>query len=360
MEARLRRPLHVLTLAAAAFGALLSPGAAAGPATGEAAAEVVISDEARQHFQRGVELLEASDGPHHQQAYEAFRAAYRASPSPKILSNLGLCAMALERDGEAIESFQRYLAEVPGIDPRERAKLERDLQTLEAGVAPLQLQVQPAGATVLDERLEGDGTVATNRYGPLEGPLRIGIRAGLHRIVVELEGHEPATWQVEAKPGEPLQRTIELAKKPAVAPPPAKPEPPPPQPKPKPAPFTPPPPVPPPANGGPSTGFWVMLGVTGALGVGAGVVGGLALQRKSTYVDYQSGGSRVEAESIRDQGEALNITTDVLLGATAASAVVTVVLLLTGGDDESAARRGVTVSPAVADRRGGAVVTGTF
>ena len=62
------------------------------------------------------------------------------------------------------------------------------------------------------------------------------------------------------------------------------------------------------------------LAVTGALTVGAVVVGVLALSAHADYDTYESGGDRVDAENVRVTGEALNIVTDVLIGTAAAAA----------------------------------------
>jgi Tfp pilus assembly protein PilF len=124
------------------FGALLGA---------PALAEPVITDEARRHFGAGVALLDDRDGPRYEEAYLAFRAAYAAAPSPKILGNLGLCAMMLERDGEAIDAYERYLREVEDIEPREREQIERDLETLRATAARLTVEA-PAGTTIVDRR----------------------------------------------------------------------------------------------------------------------------------------------------------------------------------------------------------------
>jgi pimeloyl-ACP methyl ester carboxylesterase len=79
-----------------------------------------ISDEARTHFKAGVSLLQDPEGERVEEAYREFKAAYAISKSPKILGNMGFCAMRLERDGEAIEAYSQYLREVPDIDADER------------------------------------------------------------------------------------------------------------------------------------------------------------------------------------------------------------------------------------------------
>lgn len=308
--------------------------------------EVPISDRARERFKRGVELLQAEGEVDYAKAYEQFKKAYEDSPSPKILSNLGVCAMHLERDGEAIEAMERYLAEVEDIPPEERAGLQRFLHELNGRGAKLELTIEPDGAFVVDERVPDEGDPVINEYGPVKGTLELGIRAGSHRINIKRKGYEPEEWEFEIAPGEMQQRKIELVKPP----------PPPPPPKPKPKPKPPPPPPEEPSM----THVWVMVGVTAALGVGAGVVGGLALERKGAYEDYQRGGPRTEAEQVRDQGEIMNITTDILLGATVISAGVTVVLLFTSGPDEPEQAAAVSVAPCVGPGTGGLTVSGAF
>src|SRR5262245_22280826 len=99
------------------------------------AADVTITEEARAHFSAGVSFLQYPDGARYEDAYREFSAAYAASPSWKILGNLGLSAMKLERDGEAIDAFAKYLSQGgKDIDRDERAQVERDLKTLQAGV----------------------------------------------------------------------------------------------------------------------------------------------------------------------------------------------------------------------------------
>ncbi len=81
---------------------------AAPPSAAPAAAhEVEISERARGHFTAGVNLLQDPDGARYEEAYREFKAAYAESPSWKILGNLGLASMKLERDGEAIEAYQK-------------------------------------------------------------------------------------------------------------------------------------------------------------------------------------------------------------------------------------------------------------
>jgi hypothetical protein len=271
---------------------------------------VAITDAARKLFATGVALLEDPDGARHEGAYRAFKAAYAESPSPKILYNLGLTAMKLERDAEAIEAFATYLEKTPDMPPNRRTQLQRDLVTLKGTVGTLALTVKPAGASVMDERVANQGAAVVNRYGPFEDSnFELQIRAGIHKITMRLEGHVDQQIEVELTPGQKAERTIELQ------------------------------PV-----GGPSgdvaqrpvpTSTWVMLGLTGALAVGTGVSGGLALSKGGSFADINTGADPAAAESARDRAQTLNIVTDSLLGATVVSAAVTAALYFTRPEAEA-------------------------
>ena len=109
-----------------AIGALVL--AVAAPAL---AGDVPITDAARKHFSAGVNFMQDPDGARYEEAYREFKAAYAESPSWKILGNLGICAMKLERDGEAIDAYKKYLqGGGTQLGAAERAQFSRDLSTL--------------------------------------------------------------------------------------------------------------------------------------------------------------------------------------------------------------------------------------
>jgi hypothetical protein len=180
-----------------------------------------ISDQARRHFEAGVALLQDPEGEKVEEAYRQFKTAYDLSGSPKILGNMGFCAMRLERDGEAIDAYSRYLREVSDIDPEERAQIVRDLQTLTVGVARISLEVTPPGATILDERVPVRGPRVTNAYGPVSGKLDIGVRPGHHVFTAKLPGREDASWELEAYAGAKEAHTFTLKEPPKAPPPPS-------------------------------------------------------------------------------------------------------------------------------------------
>ena len=182
------------------------------------AADVVINDDARAHFTAGVNLLQDPDGARYEEAYVEFKTAYAASPSWKILGNLGISAMKLERDGEAVDAYKKYLSEGgKQIEASERAQFQRDLATLEAGVVRLTLDSDPPGALIEDERFPASGSAIRNEYA-VRGPTQIGVRAGRHRFTAKLAGHADTVWEVTLSPRQQESHTFKLPETAVAAP----------------------------------------------------------------------------------------------------------------------------------------------
>lgn len=291
------------------------------------AEEVAITDGARAHFRAGVNLMQDPDGARYGEAFVEFRRAYQDSPSWKILGNLGICAMKLERTGEAIEAFEKYLEEGgESLSASERAQVQRDLETLRTSVTWLTVSSVPEGATVLDRRIPLAGRPVENRYSALSAARRIGVRNGRHEMTVTLEGYDPVTWSFEANGGE-LEHVFELSK-PEIAPVQAAPE----QSQPavteevvteRPTP----------------TGVYVGAGVTGALAVAATVTGILALNKNSKY-EEANGSDPDAAQEYKSSGQALNVTTDILIGSAIVAAGTTAYFYFTRPSVEVQASEG--------------------
>ncbi len=193
----------------------LGGGLVAAPARGD---DTPISEEARAHFKAGVNLLQDPDGERVEDAYREFKAAYAVSASSKILGNIGYCAMRLERDGEAIDAYSRYLRDVKDIDAEERAQITRDLSTLQVGLVKLEIKVNEIDARVSDVRVPVKGGPITNAYGPVRGRIEVGVRPGHHLVTVRVEGFDDAVWELDALAGSKESRTFEMKKKQAPAP----------------------------------------------------------------------------------------------------------------------------------------------
>lgn len=280
------------------------------------AAEVKITDAARKHFNAGVALLRDPDGARYEEAYAEFKVAYQASPSWKILGNLGITAMKLERDGEAIEAFSRYLEEGgKNIDAGERADIERDLATLRASAVTVLLTTTPAEISVSDERTPSQGSPVRNRYQSQGGSLRLQIRPGHHLMTATLDEKPPLRFEFDAQPGGNEQHDFNFD---TVVPPPTA--------TPLPAPAAPPISAPSPRSARPvPTAVWVGVAATGVFAVAAGVTGVMALGKNSDY-QAANGHDAARAKTLQSETKTLNLVTDVLLGATLVSAGVTTVL----------------------------------
>ncbi len=309
---------------------------------GEVTTEVVITEQARAQFRAGVALMQDPDGARYAEAYLAFKAAYADSPSWKILGNLGLTAMKLERDGEAIEALTTYLAEGgENIDPDERKQVESDLNTLKVSVTWVTISANVPGATVIDERIPLAGASKQNRYEDLKETLRLGVHAGRHKISVEMEGYRTATWSFEASGGEQsheflLEKIDESKTAPATTEQPRETY--------RPVPL----------------GTWIGVGTAGALGVGAVITGVLALGKTKDYDEINDGTDPTGAEDLRKSGKTLNVTTDVLIGAAILSAGVGAYFYFTRPEVDVARDTAVRVLPAVTPSSGGFVLSGRF
>jgi hypothetical protein len=296
------------------------------------AADVPISDEARNHFKAGVSLLQDPDGERIEDAYREFKAAYEISHSPKILGNMGLCAMKLERDGEAIEAYSQYLREVADIEPDERAQITRDLQTLGVGVVRVSMKIKaPPGVKVLltDVRIPVRGERITNSYPVTGETVSLGIRSGRHVITVRAEGHLDEVWELDALAGSKESRDVVLKPKPVEAPPPPV------------KPTEPPRPVP--EKSSSNVAPWVVAGVGGAMIVAGAVTGVVALGKQSDISSACPNDlcpSTFDLASARSSAKTMIGVTDVLLigGAVVAAGGITWGLLSSSSESPRAAR----------------------
>jgi hypothetical protein len=317
----------------------------------------VITAEARAHFGAGVNLLKDPDGPRYEEAYREFKAAYASSPSYKILGNLGLCAMKLERDEEAIQDYEKYLAEGKDLGPGEIAQVKTDLATLKTGVVYLTVTSAPPGATVVDVRLPVRGEKITNVYGPIAAATRLGVREGSHQITARLVGYPDVTWEIDPAAGSSASHTFTFTKVEAPAPVVVQPAPAAQAPTPAEQPKVATRPIP--------SGVYVGAVATGLLTAGAVVTGVLALGKHSDFQGENNGTNPTQAQSDKSAGETLNLVNDVCVGGAVAGAVVTAVLFAarpTVMEDAngSSGRASWRVTPLLGSSGGGLGVNGRF
>jgi hypothetical protein len=181
-----------------------------------ARADDAIPEEAKLYFKNGVELIQGKD-PNYQDAYYQFKLAWEKSKSWKVLSNWGLCALKLERDGEAIWAYTEYLKQ-KDIDPDERKDLERDLLLLNGNAASVSLGSDVAELEVVDAR--GGSSVPPQSYRLEGGKLELRLRAGSHTLTASSQG-KSLRWEVTLSPGRTDDHRFDFGPPPAAAPTPA-------------------------------------------------------------------------------------------------------------------------------------------
>jgi hypothetical protein len=164
------------------------------------ATDPAVSDEARMHFKAGVNLLQDPDGARFEEAYAEFKTAYDLSHSPKILGNMGYCALKLERDGEAIEYYTSYLKLADDVSPEERTQVQTDLYTLTTSAVNIGASTNIAGAQLRDTRHGVHGDVI-NLYGPMPSTFRLTVRPGHHSMDMVVGGAVRARWDFDAEGG---------------------------------------------------------------------------------------------------------------------------------------------------------------
>jgi tetratricopeptide (TPR) repeat protein len=173
-----------------------SPSGAAEPTTEAANPEVLA--EARQRFDRGLELYADGDYP---LALIEFRRAHALVPHYRVLYNIGQVSVQLGSYADARRAFEDYLAQGGDqIAEDRRQAVTRDVEMLRRRTAFLTVDANVAGAEVLvDDVLVGQA--------PLSAPLL--VDAGVHRVTVRHQGYTPRSSRVTLAGGD--EETLQLA-----------------------------------------------------------------------------------------------------------------------------------------------------
>ncbi len=155
---------------------------------------------AKKSFATGLALIKDPDSPRYDEALLHFQRAYELSGSWKALGNVALCSLKLERDGAAIEAYEKYL-ELAGkkLDPGDRAQAERDLEALRAQVVTLELSFPEPGVALIDERLDVSGKMVVNEYEAKSTTLKLGVHPGRHTITAKLSSGD-VRWEARLEP----------------------------------------------------------------------------------------------------------------------------------------------------------------
>jgi len=240
----------LLSLTATAFAqepAADSPSSAA-PAPSENVKE------ATSRFERGLALYDDGD---YDAALVEFNRAYGLSPTYKILYNIAKIERGKNDYSSALTHFQRYLAEGGSEVPAERrTEVEKEVGVLKERVAEISIKANVDGAAVyIDDipvcgaRMPDPKCVGTT---PLRAPVI--VNPGTRKVTAIKRGYQNAQSQLTVAGGDRNIVKLDLFDLTVKT-----------------------------EDTGPRTRAIVSWSVTGALAVGAGVMGVLTLGKKDTY-----------------------------------------------------------------------------
>ena len=149
-------------------------------------------------------------------ALEKFEAAYVAFPSPKLMFNIGQANRDLGRPVEAIEAFQRFLAEATDASPEKMADARRFVAELQMKLGRLRIDCDTPGAEV---------SVDGKTVGRTPLPGLIWATPGRHQVTASRTDAVPALETVEVQTGSTSTVIMRLIPLVAPAPVPAAPAP---------------------------------------------------------------------------------------------------------------------------------------
>jgi hypothetical protein len=244
-----------------------------------------IPDEARARYERAVQLYNDGDA---EGALVEFERAYKLAPTYRLLYNIGSIRMQFNDYAEALKAFEGYLAgggnEIPF---NRRTEVEKHIFALKSKVGTLLVVSNANGAEVSVDDV-AVGTIPLGEGLVLNpGQRRITITRGsvTRSRVVSIAGQDTVSVELNLEtPRAPLA---------AAAPPPM------------------------PAASHNRTPAYVLWGVTGALAVGATVVGILALDAMQDLDNKRnaSPATRRELDDAASKMKTLSLTADILAGA---------------------------------------------
>lgn len=194
----------------------------ASPAAAQPAAPADM-DRAKQHMQAGAAFYNDPAGPKCEEALVEFTKAYELSGSTRALRAMGVCSLELERDGEAIEQFEAYLAKAKDAKKSDRAQVESDLAALKSAVARVTFTSDATPVRLVAVRTPTQGSRVTNRYMLTATSTTLGLHPGAYEITASVDGRPEVRFSQEIPHGGALTRALvftEEAAAPPVTPPP--------------------------------------------------------------------------------------------------------------------------------------------
>ncbi len=184
------------------------------PAVLPSIAAAQTENDAREMFQQGAARLQRAErlrgAPRNRairQALDLFHNALRVARTRSILFNIGLCYEYLHRYEDAVSYFNEDFL-LDGLTEQYRRDTEQRIAGITPRIALVEVTTDPPGATIFLDRRDLAPRGVT--------PRTIATQPGQHRIITELDGHEPGEGTVEAVLGETREVRISLTAHPAT------------------------------------------------------------------------------------------------------------------------------------------------
>ena len=312
------------------------------PAFAQAKPQAAEVDEARERFQRGVELYKEGS---FDAALAEFNRAYSLAPNYRVLFNIAQVQTERHDYAGALNDFEKYLQQGGAeISAERREQVNKEIDALKARVARVTVSSDVDGAELLVDGVSA-GTL------PLSDP--VVVSAGVRQFQVRKAGYETAAKTETIAGGETPRLEFHLqaiagAAAPAIAT------------------------TPPvfagakddeaaPADHGPNVPFWITLGTTAALAGGA-VTFGVLTHSADQRLDSQLNTFPPNKGGIDDARTVLKrdaLITDILTGAAVVSGGLCAYFAIAGAhhkSKEAAAPRTLSIGAAGTGIR----VRGTF
>jgi outer membrane receptor for ferrienterochelin and colicins len=185
----------------AVLGALVAAALWSGQAWAQSSSvSLDLAAEADLNFELGIEAYRRSD---FREALAYLMASNRLGPNRNVMYNIARCFEQLGQFDQAFRYYTDYIA--LETDPAARAEAERAVERIRPQLALLRVESEPAGATIAIDRADlGTRGVA---------PLTIAVAPGPHRVILTLEGYEPAEQgEIEAVQGTTVEARLALAR----------------------------------------------------------------------------------------------------------------------------------------------------
>lgn len=159
--------------------------------------------QADRYFKSGVQLFKEGK---YSEALAEFQRAYEIAPHPLVLYNIAGCYREMSNYGEAVEYYERFLAEGKGQVPAARlTAAQTELDGILARIARVTVTVTPDGASMT---IDG-GAIGTLVKMPLI------LSPGDHKLVATAPGYKDVNRTVHVASGDELTVELKLEAQPA-------------------------------------------------------------------------------------------------------------------------------------------------